>query len=343
MSETDETKAESSPAEQPTGKAPEEPGEQEYQAPDVAALTPDEYQTWLASGEFPTPKKEAPAPSDEKPEASPDTGPGENKESEAPKKAEKKTQNADTRATELEAEIAELKRAKAERIQKLLDERRQLRQEQAKTPEPQPGPKPERPKRPKYQDYEDKPDQYEEALDKYEEELADYKAQQRIEAERQKAAQEQRRQIAFQRNAEVRKAWETRLTATKQRHEDFQQVVNSVDLPLNPIMDGFLLESEVGPEMVYHLCSNVADAERIAKLQPFACARELTRLEAQISDALKTPAKPTILTAAKPPGTQLSGMNRAPEDEAEAAIDAGDVERYMRVMNQRDIARITGK
>jgi len=305
-------------------------------APETAPVSLDkftdaEHAKWLETGETPKPKKAESATAS--PESAPESGTG--KESQESVQPERK-QDGETRKRQLAAEI-----------QDLLEQRRRLREELSQKPaekaESQPEAKaPERPKRPRIDEFEDY-SKYEDALDQYEEKLADYKAGQRIEAEKQAYQKQQQQQTIEQHNAEVRKNWETRLRETQKRHPDFDAIVRANELPLNPIMDGYLLDSEIGPDVVVHLCQHMEEANRIAKLPPYQCARELVKLESSISEKLKATPAPSKITGAKEPPRELSGTNRAPEDEAQAALAAGDVGRYMDVMNTRDAARIVRK
>jgi hypothetical protein len=321
--------------------------EKEYEAPDPEAFTPEQREKWLQTGETPKPKKTEEAAASEISEEKPESGAGK---TEPVKETEKKpTQNAETRAAQLEAEIAEMKRQKAERIQALLNERRQLKEElskSAETPksESQPEPKAatERPKRPKFDDFDGDYDKYEQALDQYEEKLADWKFAARLETERQKFIKDQQKQAIEKHNATVRQTWDKGVAESKSHHDDFDEVVRSLDLPLNQLMDQYLLNSEQGPEMLYRLCKDPKEAERISKLPGFACLDALAEMKLKISEESKG-SLPKTLTSAKPPGTQLSGVNRGAEDEAEAALETGDTERYMEIMNRRDAARILGK
>lgn len=56
-------------------------------------------------------------------------------------------------------------------------------------------------------------------------------------------------------------------------------------------------ESEVGPEVAYHLAKNPDEARRIAALSPSAQIRAIGRLEAQVSQ----PAKPAVKTVTNAP------------------------------------------
>ena len=314
--------------------------EQEYQEPDLDKLTPEQRGKWLETGKVPVENAEESATSKSEGEGSETAAESES--------APKDTQEEATGKPHANAEVR--KKQLAAEIQDLLEQRRKLREEvskpaEAARAESQPAAKPpDRPKRPKLEQFEgdNAYEKYEDALDKYEEDLADWKVGQRIEAEKQAHARTQQQQTIAQRNAEVKKNWETRLADTKARHPDYMEVVKNGDIPLNPIMDGYLLDSEIGPEVVYHLSQHPEEAERIAKLSPFATARELAKLETQIGDSLKkqTPARPKIVTAAKKPPAELSGRNLGAEDEIQAAIETDDVGRYLAAANAAEVAKI---
>jgi hypothetical protein len=69
-------------------------------------------------------------------------------------------------------------------------------------------------------------------------------------------------------------------------------------------------ESDVGPQLAYHLAKNRAVAEQLAKLPERAMAREIGRLEAK----LLTPApRPVAVPKAPPPPPKLEA--------AEAEVD----------------------
>jgi hypothetical protein len=304
----------------------------------LESLNSEQRDHWLKTGEIPdTPKADASATSKAPEKAAavqPEPAPGK----EAPQDrdippAEKRIKQLLARNKELEAQLHRPTPPPAS-----------IRQQEQSAPDLQ---RPQRPKAPTldqydgdYSKFEAAAAKYEEDFDKYMEDLSDYKAAKRIEAERQAYQQRREAETIQEHNAKIKSSWETRQSETIKRHPDFEQAVKEASLPLNPIMDGFIIESEVGPEIVYHLAKNPAEGERIAKLGPFATARELSRIEMQLSESLKpTGANATKITAAKPPPTMLGGTNRAPDDEAQAAVASGEFRRYMKVMNARELGK----
>lgn len=323
--------AESSPALNTTEDAPNP----------VESLSDSQREEWLKTGDLPdTPASEASATST----------------------AEKATAASPASATGNDTQQVEDRTISPaeKRIKQLLARNKELEAQLHRPPAPSQGPaapssqpqelqRPMRPKAPTleqyngdYEAFEKAAAQYEDTFDRYMEDLSDYKAAKRIEAERQAYQQRKQAETIQEHNEAVKSSWETRQAETIKRHPDFEKAVKDAALPLNPIMDGFIVESEVGPEIVYWLAKNPVEGERIASLGPFATARELSRIEMTLGESLKTPAptpKPTI-TAAFPPPTTLSGTNKGPEDEARAAVASKDFSAYRRAMNSREL---TGK
>ena len=109
-------------------------------------------------------------------------------------------------------------------------------------------------------------------------------------------------------------------------------------------VDQLILESEVGPEIVMHLYKlPYEEQQRVAGLTPAALAREITRLEDKLSQPAAAAAaapQPKHTSAAKKPPTELSGRNATNTvDEAEQALEAGDMGKYIAVMNARAVKK----
>lgn len=319
----------------------------EEQSSPLESLSSSERDTWLKTGELPKPKEGAESAPAGKPEEDagrageppkpPESGTGQETQEQA---RERSRQNAETRKRQLAADIQEhLERRERARQEAEREEARLAALKGDGKPAPPPGPPQpaERPKRPRMDQFETL-ESYEDAIDKYEEALAEWKVDQRLMHERAEYERSQQSQTIMRTNQEIRANWEKRLKETTARHPDFKETVEKGSIPLNPIMDGYLMESEIGPELVYHFAKNPADAERIAVLGPYATARELAFLERQISESLKT-SGPRKLTGAPPPVTELPGRNAAPEDEVAAAVKAGDFRAYQRAQNARDNKR----
>lgn len=118
-------------------------------------------------------------------------------------------------------------------------------------------------------------------------------------SKREKQEQEQRTQTE---QAEKVKTWTLRQEQYADSKDDYYQVALNPDLPVTMAMTDAIATSENGPEVLYWLGSNPAEAARIANMSDFAAAREIGRLEARLS---APPPKKT--TKAPPPINPLSG------------------------------------
>jgi hypothetical protein len=130
----------------------------------------------------------------------------------------------------------------------------------------------------------------------YVEALADWKYEQRDIA-RQQAEAKRKAETEQQTAAQKRQEW---VSKAVEAHEDFLEVFDST-VPVSGPMAEFLLESEDGAKLAYHLGRNRDEAKRIAGLGSIAAARELTKLELKLT-APETE-KRVATKAPPPPGT----------------------------------------
>lgn len=101
---------------------------------------------------------------------------------------------------------------------------------------------------------------------------AEQKAREKLE-QREKAEQSERMAESFQEKAEK----------ASERYPDFSVVVGNPALSINEAMAEFISESDLGPDLAYHLGKHPLDAARIASMSPVKAARELGRLESEIA------------------------------------------------------------
>lgn len=110
--------------------------------------------------------------------------------------------------------------------------------------------------------------------------------------------QQQRQQTVVadfvRRTAEVRAA-----------HDDYDDVVPSVNIPTDSALGQVLLTSEHGPAIMYQLAKSPAELARLSALPALDAAREIGRLEAKLSSSTP-PAKTNGTTAKRPPAPPTS-------------------------------------
>lgn len=313
-------------------------------------MTSEQRNQWLLKGEIParteesgaSPKLESseqpPAQSAEGSESpAPDSEPGNSQEQ------KKGKHNAESRIRELNAEN---KRIKAE-LDRLLASQ-QPATPQSPAPQQQQQPKaPQRPVRPKLEDF-DNIDKYDAALDKYHEDLSDFKASQKIaelQASQARQANERRTQEI---NRQIETHWKGQVESARAAHADFDDIAGTgtegrsdgAKIPINPVMDGFILSSNHGAEVLYKLGSDLKEAERISKLAPADCLRALVRLEMTAekpAESTPSPA-PKKVTSAPPPTRDIQARNSAPADEIGKAVADDDFRAFYRLQNQKDLA-----
>lgn len=122
--------------------------------------------------------------------------------------------------------------------------------------------------------------------------LTDWKAKQVVttrEAER--AAAEKARTLAT--------TWEQRANEFRSKTPDYLDVVGNSDVPLRQSVLEGIQESEVGPQLAYHLAKNPDVAARLNQLPEGAAMRELGRLEASLTAASAPAPAPAPAPAAR--------------------------------------------
>ena len=111
----------------------------------------------------------------------------------------------------------------------------------------------------------------------YAEALAEWSAEKALE---QRDIQEQQRKVEEQRN-EVIKSWSQKLEKAKANLPDFDDMVASSNVQVRDEVRDAILESDVGPEILYHLASNDEYAEQFAAMPSGKALKELGKLEVQ--------------------------------------------------------------
>jgi actin-related protein len=125
-------------------------------------------------------------------------------------------------------------------------------------------------------DTEPQPSQFSDAFE-YAKALAEFSTEKAL-AERDRQVAQQREQEAQQK---IIQSWAQKVQEAKADLPDFDDLVASSDVVVNNAVRDAILESDVGPKILYHLAENNDLAKRIASLSPNAALREIGRLEAK--------------------------------------------------------------
>lgn len=142
-----------------------------------------------------------------------------------------------------------------------------------------------------------------------------------------KAAELLRQREAERESRERLERWAEKVEAASERFPDFEAVVMNPALPINNDMAEWLSESERGSEVAYHLGKNPTLAARIAALTPVKAARELDRIERELSAP-----KPKT---APPPEPIAPVGSRGRSTSSALPSDSDDIETWMRKERER--------
>jgi hypothetical protein len=237
------------------------------------------------------------------PEADVEAAEGDETEAEHDEQQEHKKPNP-----KLQKRFSELTKARDEARQKAADaERKALEAEdRAKAIEAKYTIKPEDDKEPDPTQYTD--------IGKYRDDLKEWatrdtKRQMEREAAETKARTEQETRV---------KTWQGRLEATKKELVDFDAVVSGSSVAVSDQVRDAILESELGPKILYHLAQNPDVADELSRLSVPSALRKLGKLEAQLENAPKPSTPIAQMSKAPAPISPVRGGKASPE----APIDA---------------------
>ena len=157
-------------------------------------------------------------------------------------------------------------------------------------------------------DEEPQPSQFNDAFE-YAKALAEYTADKRI--------GEMRKQDAEAKEAQERQKvidqWASKVQAAKASLPDFDDIVASSDVVVNDDIRDAILESDVGPQILYHLAENEDVAKKIAGLSAKQALREIGKLEARF-EVKETPPEPKTIARSKAPAPIQPLRGSSPAD-----------------------------
>jgi len=189
-------------------------------------------------------------------------------------------QPEETKATEekkpnpkLEKRFSELTKARKLAEENVAKEReqREALEKRLKELEQKVNPKPT-----EVEEVEPKPEQFTDAFE-YAKALAEYSAEQAL---RNRDKQEAERKANEERQKLVQ-SWQKKLEVTKAEFPDYEDMVASADVQVSPEIRDAILESEVGPRILYHLAENIEEARQIAEMPMISALRAIGKLEAK--------------------------------------------------------------
>lgn len=144
-------------------------------------------------------------------------------------------------------------------------------------------------------DPEPKPEQFSDAFE-YAKALAEYTADKKL-AERDR--QEAERKVAEERQRVV-ETWANRVNAVKAEIPDFEDMVRSSDVTIGDHVRDAIMESEVGPKILYHLAENNDFAKKLQEMSVVSALREIGKLEARFEKQAEPQQKVAVVKSKAP-------------------------------------------
>ena len=141
---------------------------------------------------------------------------------------------------------------------------------------------------------EPKPEQFRDMYE-YAKALAEYTTEQKIQQMKQAEVQarvEAERQKVIQ-------TWAERVNNAKQELADFDDMVASADVSVSDDVRDAIIESDVGPQMLYYLAENTDFAKKLADMTPRAALKELGKLGAKLEKSAEKAEKPATTPLSK--------------------------------------------
>jgi len=248
----------------------------------------------------------------------------------------KRAYGAEQRARELERELEELKAGALDRT----PPRRAAEEDEPRRAEPKK--KAEPPKRDDFDDVED----YIVAKTKFEmaEEMENRLKAERVAIEARLVADRDRQAAQEAEEAEAQQLtdWQSKVDEFSESTPDFDTVIDAnKDVPVSAPMRDFMIDSPVGPQMLYELAKDTDLAEEINSLPPLRALAAMGRLEARLNggggDATAPQPKPKPRLP-KPPEPVGGGETAVSNDLENLPYD-----QYRKVMNEREFGRRAGR
>jgi hypothetical protein len=154
---------------------------------------------------------------------------------------------------------------------------------------------------------EPQPHQFSDAFE-YAKALTDYRVEHRLAQEKanqaEAAAQAERQQVISQ--------WTKKVDAAKAELPDFDEMVQSAgDVVIPDHVRDAMMESDVGPKLLYYFAENPDVARSIAAMQPIKALREIGKLEAKLETPKQVEKPPVARSKAPEPIQPIRASGKA--------------------------------
>jgi len=141
-----------------------------------------------------------------------------------------------------------------------------------------------------------RPEQYSDAFE-YNEALTEYKINQRME---QKEREAEQARLQEQKLIQA-KTFAEREQAVRAELPDYDDMIASSDVMISDQVKDAILESDIGPKIIYHLAENPEIAEKINKMSLVNALKEVGKIEARLEKAPESKAEVKAVEISKAP------------------------------------------
>ena len=177
------------------------------------------------------------------------------------------------------------------------------------------------------------PDDFKDAFE-YAEALAQWSAEQALVRREQEVKQ---KEVEAKRETVI-KTWQQKLETTKAELPDYEDMVSSSSMSVNDTVRDAIIESDVGPRILYELASNDELAEKLSTMTTAGALKMIGKLEAQF-EKTEEPVKAEKKTvAAKSNAPEPIRPLRSTGGVADVGMDGNDMS-----YQQWKAARLAGK
>jgi len=237
--------------------------------------------------------------------------PAADKEQSEPKLAEDEATGTDEKKQnpKLEKRFSELTKARKEaeaRAEELEKRLVAIESKQAPIQEPESNRKPT-------------PDDFKDAFE-YAEALADWSAEQALARRDQEIKQ---KEVQAKRETVIQ-TWQQKLEATKAELPDYEVMVQSSSMSVNDTVRDAIVESDVGPRILYELASNDELAEKLSTMTTAGALKLIGKLEAQF-EKTEAPVAGKKTVAAKSKAPEPIRPLRSTSGIADVGMDGNDM------------------
>lgn len=166
------------------------------------------------------------------------------------------------------------------------------------------------------------------SYDEYEAAMLEHRIESGVSRGLARTAQDQADKFTQEASTAAGEAYNQRAKEVTARIPDFVDVVSKAAIPISPALQEALLDSEKGPELVYHLAKNPGLAEQLNGMNVRQMDREIGRLETTISAKSAPPAPPAARTTNAPPPAKPGSPATAPVNQDPSKMSQPEYEAW---------------